>query len=156
MNIDITSLDFDGFAVGGSVGKNKEEMHELLKYTVPLLPEDKPNHLLGIGDLPSIDRSIPLGIDTFDSSYPTRSARHGILLTDEGNLDIKKARHATDFSPVIPGCQCPTCTRFTRGYLHHLFKANELISMGLASVHNLHYMVQRMKRYREQILNNEV
>ncbi|MBA3602987.1 MAG: tRNA guanosine(34) transglycosylase Tgt, partial [Parachlamydiaceae bacterium] len=84
----LTGLDFDGYAVGGSVGKNKEEMHDLLTYTMPLLPMDKPNHLLGIGDLPSIDRSIPLGIDTFDSSYPTRSARHGILLTDNGNLDI--------------------------------------------------------------------
>ncbi len=152
----LTALDFDGFAVGGSVGKDKEEMHALLSYTMPLLPKEKPNHLLGIGDLPSIDRSIPLGFDTFDSSYPTRSARHGILLTDNGNLDITKARHATDFSPVIPDCHCPTCKRFTRGYLHHLFKASELTSMTLASIHNLHYMVQRMQRYREQILNNDI
>lgn len=150
----LTALDFDGFAIGGSVGKNKEEMHELLKFTMPLLPEEKPNHLLGIGDLPSIDRSIPLGIDTFDSSYPTRAARHGILLTKHGHLDITKARFATDFTPVDPDCTCPCCTQFTAAYLHHLFKAHELTSMSLATAHNLHFMVQHMQRYREMILHD--
>lgn len=152
----LTALDFDGFAIGGSVGKNKEEMHELLTFTMPLLPEDKPNHLLGIGDLPSIDRSIPLGIDTFDSSYPTRSARHGVLLTDQGNLNITKKCFEQDFTPPVHGCQCPTCTQFSRAYLHHLFKAHELTSMSLATAHNLHYMVQHMQRYREMILENEI
>lgn len=150
----LTALDFDGFAIGGSVGKNKQEMHELLTFTLPLLPEEKPNHLLGIGDLPSIDRSIPLGIDTFDSSYPTRSARHGILLTAKGNLDITKARHATEYFPVDPECGCPCCANFSRAYLHHLFKAHELTSMSLASAHNLHFMVQHMRRYREMICDN--
>lgn len=152
----LTALDFDGFAIGGSVGKNKEEMHELLSYTLPLLPEDKPNHLLGIGDLPSIDRSLPLGIDTFDSSYPTRCARHGILLTDQGNLNITKKCFATDFSPPVPLCKCPTCSKFSRAYLHHLFKAHELTSMSLATAHNLHYMVHHMQRYREMILDNKI
>ncbi|MBA3238351.1 MAG: tRNA-guanosine(34) transglycosylase [Parachlamydiaceae bacterium] len=152
----LTALDFDGFSIGGSVGKNKDEMHELLSYTMPLLPPEKPNHLLGIGDLTSIDRSIPLGIDTFDSSYPTRSARHGVLLTDQGNLNITKACYAADFSPVDPECECPTCTKFTRGYLHHLFKANEITSMSLATAHNLHYMVQHMRKCREMILNDEI
>src|SRR3984957_6786740 len=100
-------------------------MHDLLSFTLPLLPPENPNHLLGIGDLPSIDRSIPLGIDTFDSSYPTRAARHGILLTNNGNLDITKARYALDFSPVDPDCLCPCCKNFTKAYLHHLFKAHE-------------------------------
>lgn len=152
----LTALDFDGFAIGGSVGKNKEEMHELLTFTMPLLPEEKPNHLLGIGDLPSIDRSIPLGIDTFDSSYPTRSARHGILLTDQGNLDITKKCFAQDFTPPVHQCLCPTCTKFSRAYLHHLFKAHELTSMSLATAHNLHYMVQHMQRFREMILDNRI
>lgn len=152
----LTSLDFDGFAIGGSVGKNKEEMHTLLSYTMPLLPPEKPNHLLGIGDLSSIDRSVPLGIDTFDSSYPTRAARHGVLFTDQDNLNITKACYAADFGPVVPNCLCSTCQKFSRAYLHHLFKARELTSMHLASIHNLHYMVQRMQYYREKILLNEI
>lgn len=150
----LTNLPFDGFAVGGSLGKNKTEMHNLLTYTLPLLPEEKPNHLLGIGDLPSIEQSIPLGIDTFDSSYPTKAARHGILLTKQGNLNITKKENALNFSPIEKDCQCPTCTRFSLAYLHHLFKARELTSMSLATTHNLHFMVKLMETYREQILNN--
>lgn len=152
----LTNQPFDGFAVGGSMGKTKDEMHKLLSFTMPLLPEDKPNHLLGIGDLPSLEKSIPLGIDTFDSSYPTRAARHGILFTAEGGLNITKAENALIFFPIEKDCQCPTCTKFTRAYLHHLFKAHELISMALASAHNLYYMVELMKKYREQIQNNEI
>lgn len=152
----LTNLPFDGYAVGGSVGKNKEEMHELLSFTMPRLPEEKPNHLLGIGDLPSIERSIPLGIDTFDSSYPTRAARHGVLLTSKGDLNITKAVNATKFAPIEEGCGCPTCSRFTAAYLHHLFKARELTSMSLATVHNLYYMVQLMQKYRQAILEDRV
>ena len=152
----LTGLAFDGFAIGGSMGKTKDEMHQLLSYVLPLLPVEKPNHLLGIGDLASIDRCVPLGIDTFDSSYPTRAARHGILLTAQGALNITKAENAAQFSPVEENCTCPTCTKFTRAYLHHLFKASELTSMSLATVHNLHYMVQLMQRYRDQILNDQI
>lgn len=152
----LTNLPFDGYAIGGSVGKNKEEMHELLSYTLPLLPEEKPNHLLGIGDLPSIERSIPLGIDTFDSSYPTRAARHGILLTAKGDLNITKAENARKFTPIEEGCKCPACSQFTLAYLHHLFKARELTSMTLATVHNVYYMVQLMQKYREEILEDRV
>lgn len=152
----LTGLPFDGYAIGGSVGKNKEEMHELLSFTLPLLPEDKPNHLLGIGDLPSIKRSIPLGIDTFDSSYPTRAARHGVLLTSKGDLNITKAENSAKFTPIEEDCGCPTCSRFTLAYLHHLFKARELTSMSLASVHNLYYMVRLMTQYRQDILEDKV
>lgn len=152
----LTNLPFDGFAIGGSMGKTKEEMHHLLSFTLPLLPEDKPNHLLGIGDLASIDRSVPLGIDTFDSSYPTRSARHGILFTAQGPLNVTKAENALNFSPIEKDCQCPTCTKFTLAYLHHLFKARELTSMALATVHNLYFMVQLMQRYREAILEDRI
>jgi queuine tRNA-ribosyltransferase len=150
----LTKLDFDGFAIGGSMGKNKEEMHTLLSYTLPLLPVEKPNHLLGIGDLTSIERCIPIGIDTFDSSYPTRAARHGVLLTAKGGIKITKAENATHFGPIEKGCTCPTCARFTLAYLHHLFKARELTCMSLATAHNLHFMVQLMKKYRENILEN--
>ena len=147
----LTKLPFDGFCIGGSVGKNKEEMHTLLSYTLPLLPEEKPNHLLGIGDLPSIERSIPLGIDTFDSSYPTRAARHGLLLTAEGPLNITKTENAGQFIPVEKDCGCATCKKFTRAYLHHLFKAKEMTCLSLATMHNLYYMVNLMANYREKI-----
>lgn len=152
----LTKLPFDGFAIGGSMGKNKDEMHNLLSYTLPLIPEEKPNHLLGIGDLGSIEKCVPLGIDTFDSSYPTRSARHGILLTAQGNKNITKAEFAGDFSPIEEGCGCPTCANFSSAYLHHLFKARELTSMSLASAHNLYFMVRRMKRYRELIMDGHI
>jgi queuine tRNA-ribosyltransferase len=152
----LTNLPFDGFCVGGSVGKNKEEMHELLKFTLPLLPEEKPNHLLGIGDLPSIDRSVPLGIDTFDSSYPTRAARHGILFTAEGALNVTKNENANHFSPIEKDCPCPTCKHFTLAYLHHLFKAREQTCMSLATAHNLSFMVRLMEVYRKLILDDLV
>lgn len=152
----LTKLPFNGFAIGGSMGKTKDEMHHMLSFTLPLLPEEMPNHLLGIGDLASIDRSVPLGIDTFDSSYPTRSARHGVLLTSQGGMNITKSENALNFGPIEKGCLCPTCTRFTAAYLHHLFKARELTSMSLASAHNLYFMVQWMQRYREMILEDRI
>lgn len=152
----LRNLPFDGYAIGGSVGKNKEEMHTLLMETLPQLPEDKPNHLLGIGDLPSIEKSVPLGIDTFDSSYPTRAARHGVLLTADGGINITKSCYEKNFSPIEKGCMCHTCTRFTLAYLHHLFKAKELTSMTLATIHNLHYIVQLMDRYRQAILSDQM
>lgn len=152
----LTSLPFNGFAIGGSMGKTKDEMHHMLAFTLPLLPEEMPNHLLGIGDIASIDRCVPLGIDTFDSSYPTRSARHGVLLTSQGGLNITKAENALNFGPIEKGCLCPTCTRFSAAYLHHLFKAHELTSMSLASAHNLYFMVQWMQRYREMILEDRI
>lgn len=152
----LTKLPFDGFAIGGSMGKNKEEMHTLLSYTLPHLPEEKPNHLLGIADLPSIDRCVPLGIDTFDSSYPTRSARHGILFTAQGPLNVTKAENASRFLPIEKGCGCPTCSKFTLAYLHHLYKAREMTAMSLATAHNLYYMVHLMRQYRENILDGRI
>jgi queuine tRNA-ribosyltransferase len=152
----LTGLAFDGFAIGGSMGKNKDEMHTLLSHTLPLLPEEKPNHLLGIGDLSSIERCVPLGIDTFDSSYPTRAARHGILFTAQGGLNVTKAENAINFSPIEKECGCPTCKRFTVAYLHHLFKAHELTSMSLATAHNLYFMVRLMQKYREDIVEDRI
>lgn len=151
----LTNLDFDGYAIGGSIGKNKQEMHTLLTNLMPRLPKDKPNHLLGIGDLPSLEQCVPLGIDTFDSSYPTRAARHGLLLTKEGGFKISSKIHGNVFGPPVAGCTCPTCTRFSLAYLHHLFKAGELTAYTLATVHNLHFMVELMKDYREKILRDE-
>ena len=152
----LTTLPFDGFAIGGSVGKNKEEMHELLTFTTKYLPEDKPIHLLGIGDLPSLTYSVPLGIDTFDSSYPTKAARHGVLLTPNEPLNITKGKYAQDFSPPDETCTCTTCQNYTKGYLHHLFKAKEFTAQSLSTIHNLHFMVQWMAHVRRLILEDRI
>lgn len=150
----LSSLPFDGFAIGGSLGKTKPEMVEMLSALMPQLPPERPNHLLGIGDLESLQQCIPLGIDTFDSSYPTRAARHGLLLTHEGGLKVLKAENANHFAPIEHGCPCWSCQHFSLAYIHHLFKANELIAYNLATVHNLHFMVDLMRRTREAILSN--
>ncbi len=147
----LTNLAFDGFAVGGSLGKTKPEMVRMLTEVMPQLPEEKPNHLLGIGDLESLEQCVPLGIDTFDSSYPTRAARHGLLLTKEGGIKVEKADHANHFGPIEHDCTCWSCTHFTLAYLHHLFKARELIAYTLATIHNLHFMVEKMAAYRKAI-----
>lgn len=152
----LTSLPFDGHAIGGSMGKNREEMIEMLSFLMPHLPQDKPNHLLGIGDLASIEPIITLGIDTFDSSHPTRCARHGLLFTTNGFVKIGNAINSTLFEPVDTTCSCYTCKHYTRAYIHHLFKANELSAYTLATIHNLHFMVQLMADYRQKILNDEL
>jgi queuine tRNA-ribosyltransferase len=152
----LSTLPFDGFAIGGSIGKTREEMVDMLSFLMPFLPSDKPNHLLGIGDTASLDECVPLGIDTFDSSYPTRSARHGVLLTKSGNLRILQSANSTKFEPIEEGCTCQTCKSFTRAYIHHLFKAREMTAGILASVHNLHFMVQLMNGYREKIMRDEI
>ncbi|MFI5332549.1 MAG: tRNA guanosine(34) transglycosylase Tgt [Candidatus Babeliales bacterium] len=152
----LTKLPFDGYAIGGSLGKTRTEMVDMLSYTVPLLPEDKPNHLLGIGDLDSLDACIRLGIDTFDSSHPTKCARHGLLFTTTGNLKIMHSSNRENFTPVDPDCTCIVCQKYTRAYLHHLFKAKEVTAHQLATIHNLHFMVQLMATYRNRIMNDEL
>jgi queuine tRNA-ribosyltransferase len=152
----LTAQSFDGFAIGGSLGKTRQEMIGMLKEMMPYLPEDKPNHLLGIGDLESIDLCVPLGIDTFDSSYPTRAARHGVLLTRQGHLKATKASNAAHFGPIEEGCGCPCCQKYSLAYIHHLFKAREITALTLATIHNLHFMVKLMERYRERILAGEL
>jgi len=152
----LTKLAFDGFAIGGSVGKNRVEMVEMLQTMMPHLPEEKPHHLLGIGDLDSLHACVPLGIDTFDSSYPTRAARHGLLLTQKGNLKVEKKECAENFGPIEEGCTCWTCQRFSLAYLHHLFKAHELTAYTLATIHNLHFMVELMRRIRQSIMENKI
>ncbi len=149
-------MPFDGYAIGGSLGKTKEQIFEMLSYTIPLLPADKPNHLLGIGDVFSIDQCIKLGIDTFDSSHPTRSARHGTLFTKNGLIKIGNSSMKHDFNSIEKECACFTCTHYTRAYLHHLFKAKEMTAYSLASIHNIYFMVQLMANYRAAILADEI
>lgn len=152
----LCAMPFDGFAIGGSLGKNREEMIEMLTHTMPIIPTEKPNHLLGIGDTKSLEQCVPLGLDTFDSSYPTRSARHGIALSKKGNVDLCKTSLAKNQNPIEEDCTCPTCQNHSLAYIHHLFKANELTALSLASIHNVWFMIQLMQSYRERILQDAI
>jgi queuine tRNA-ribosyltransferase len=153
----LTSLPFDGFAIGGSLGKDTAELVELLGHLMPQIPMDRPNHLLGIGDVGSILGSIPHGVDTFDSTFPTRNARHGQLMTrTRGTFNIQRAENASMHEPVCHQCACSLCRDHTVSYLHHLFKANEPTAVTLATAHNLHYMGWLMQSLREKILNDEL
>lgn len=152
----LTALPFDGFAIGGSLGKTREQMIEMLGHLMPHIPVDKPNHLLGIGDIYSLEPCVQLGLDTFDSSHPTRSARHGTLFTTKGLVKLANAANKNLFEPIDSACSCFTCKHYSRAYLHHLFKAKEMTGYTLASIHNLHFMVQLMAEYREKILRDEI
>ncbi len=152
----LTALPFDGFAIGGSVGKNHAEMHAMLSHTLNYLPKEKPNHLLGIADLPSIAMIIPLGIDTFDSSHPTKCARHGHLFTAKGTLKINQTKWKYTFEPVEQDCPCHTCKNYTVSYLHHLFKAHEATAHTLASLHNITFMNRLMQNYRQAIVQGDI
>jgi len=150
----LTNLAFDGFAIGGSLGKTREQMIAMLQNMMPFLPTDKPNHLLGIGDLPSLEPAIKLGIDTFDSSHPTRCARHGLIFTNNGMVKILNQKHRNDFTALDPNCECYTCRHYSKAYIRHLFKANELTAYYLTSLHNIYFMMQLMAKYRNDILND--
>ncbi len=152
----LASLPFDGMAIGGSFGKNHPEMLAMLDQLMPHLPYDRPNHLLGIGDLRSIEEIIKRGIDTFDSSYPTRCARHGLLFTNQGTHKVIQTKHKNNFNAIDPTCTCYTCQHYSAGYLHHLFKANELTGYTLATIHNLHFMIQLVHKIRAQIINGKL
>ncbi len=147
----LSQMPFDGFAIGGSLGKNLEQMAHMLHALMPHVPAEKPRHLLGIGEHRSIETIIKLGIDTFDSSYPTRCARHGLLLTNAGPQKILNARYKFQQNPIDPSCACATCTRYSASYLQHLFKAHELTAYTLATIHNLYFMNQFVLKIRQGI-----
>lgn len=144
----IGAMEFDGYAIGGNLGKSHEEMYSVIDWTVPLLPADRPRHLLGIGDVPSIFEAVERGCDTFDCVSPTRNARNGGALarSDFGEplanfrLNLRNARFAEDLRPIEPDCDCLTCRTASRSYLRHLFKAGESLGPQLATIHNLRFM----------------
>ncbi|MBL7053179.1 MAG: tRNA guanosine(34) transglycosylase Tgt [Candidatus Portnoybacteria bacterium] len=148
----IGQLPFDGFGIGGSFGKG--EMKKALDWVIPYLSEKKPRHLLGIGYLDDIKEAVKRGIDLFDCVYPTRLARHGTFLTDQGQLNIFKGGYKGDKRAIMKNCSCYTCQNFTRAYLHHLFKAKEMLGARLATFHNLHFMYQFMEKIRKDIKEN--
>jgi tRNA-guanine transglycosylase len=151
----ISSMDFDGIAIGGvSVGESKKEMENVLDWVTPHLPDDKPRHLLGVGEIDDIFTLIEHGMDTFDCVQPTRLARMGKLFKKHGELDITKARYAADFGPIEKQCSCYTCTNFTRAYLYHLFHVKELLAYRLATIHNLYFIHRLVSDIRSSIADN--
>lgn len=149
---EITSLEFPGYAIGGlSVGEPKDIMKEVLEYTTPLLPDKKPRYLMGVGDPVSLFNGVINGIDMFDCVLPTRIARNGTAMTSQGRVVIKNAKYAKDFTPLDPNCDCYTCRNYSRAYLRHLFKANEIFGLRLASYHNLYFLVNLMENIRQAI-----
>jgi queuine tRNA-ribosyltransferase len=156
----IGSLPFDAFCVGGSLGKSKADMHQVLEWSVPDLPDQSFRHLLGIGDVDDVFEAVARGIDSFDCVIPTRFARHGTLLVGPplGNprnrfrLNIWNAQYADDSGPVDPTCSCPLCRRFSRAYLRHLFQAEEGLGHRLASLHNVWFTQEMMRQIRSAIL----
>ena len=163
---ELARMDFDGYSIGGtSVGEDKKTNYKMLEDSLRYLPEDKPRYEMGIGAVNDILTAIEMGVDMFDCVLPTRIARHGTLMTSEGRINIKRQIYARDFTPVDPLCDCECCQKYTRAYIHHLYRANEGLGNTLMSIHNLRFLIKivegareaikqdRFKAYKEEILN---
>lgn len=148
----IGSMDFDGFGIGGSF--EKEDMSTVVKWVNEILPEDKPRHLLGIGEPEDLFMGVENGVDLFDCVGPTRIARNGTVFTKSGKINLLNAQFVRDFNTLDEGCECYTCTHYTRAYLSHLFRAKEMEAATLASIHNVYFITQLVDQMREAILNN--
>ncbi|MDS9471306.1 tRNA guanosine(34) transglycosylase Tgt [Sporosarcina pasteurii] len=149
---DLISMDFPGYAIGGlSVGESKEVMNEVLEFTTPLLPEDKPRYLMGVGSPRSLIDGAIRGVDMFDCVLPTRIARNGTLMTSKGRLVVRNATYKRDYGPIDENCTCYTCQNYSRAYIHHLIRADETFGLRLTSYHNLHFLLNMMEQVREAI-----
>ncbi|RXZ84512.1 tRNA guanosine(34) transglycosylase Tgt [Paenibacillaceae bacterium] len=154
---DLTSMDFPGYAIGGlSVGEPKPLMYEVLDYTVPLMPVQKPRYLMGVGSPDALLEGSIRGIDMFDCVLPTRIARNGTTMTSQGRLVVKNAAYADDMGPLDPACDCYTCTNYSRAYIRHLLKADETFGIRLTTFHNLHFLLQLMKDVRQAIMDDRL
>ncbi|MFM9327305.1 tRNA guanosine(34) transglycosylase Tgt [Paenibacillus mesotrionivorans] len=154
---DLTSLDFPGYAIGGlSVGESKELMYEVLEYTTPVLPANKPRYLMGVGSPDALIEGSIRGVDMFDCVLPTRIARNGTCMTSEGRLVVRNARFAEDFGPLDPKCNCYTCTHYSRAYIRHLIKADETFGLRLTTYHNLHFLLELMRNVRQAIQDDRL
>jgi queuine tRNA-ribosyltransferase len=150
----LVDLDFAGYAIGGlSVGETKADMHAILDIAVPLLPEGKPRYLMGVGAPEDLLEGVARGIDLFDCVLPTRLARNAALFTRQGRLNIRNAVWERDAMPIEEGCDCYTCCSFSRAYLRHLFKTGELLAYRLATIHNVHFLLQLMRDIRASIFD---
>ena len=148
----LAEMNFPGYAIGGlSVGEPKPLMYETLDYTVPLLPEDKPRYLMGVGSPDALWEGVERGVDMFDCVFPTRIARNGTSMTSVGRVLIRNAQFARDFKPLDPNCDCYTCKNYSRAYLRHLFKAGEMLGGHLLTYHNLYFLKKQMEAIKEGI-----
>jgi len=153
---ELIELDFDGYALGGlSVGEPKALMYEMINYTTPLLPKDKPHYLMGIGDLMDVLEAVAAGIDMFDCVMPTRNARNGTLFTSQGRISIKREEFKKDPGPLDPECGCYTCRKYSRAFLRHMFMSREILSMRLNSLHNLYFFMEFFRKMRDAIGKGE-
>lgn len=152
----LAEIDFDGFAIGGlSVGEPKEEMIKILDHTTPQMPENKPRYLMGVGRPEDIVEAVRRGVDMFDCVMPTRNARNGHLFTHQGVVKIRNQKHQFDTRPLDESCQCYTCQNYSRSYLRHLDKTNEMLGSRLNTIHNLYYYQELMQGIREAIANKQ-
>jgi queuine tRNA-ribosyltransferase len=148
----LVAIGFDGYAIGGlSVGEPKEDMRRILEFTAPRLPTGQPRYLMGVGTPADLLEAVALGVDMFDCVMPTRNARNGWLFTRNGVVKIRNAAHRADLAPLDAECGCYTCRHFTRAYLHHLFRAGEILGAHLNTLHNLHYYQELMAGMRRAI-----
>jgi queuine tRNA-ribosyltransferase len=148
----LVDIGFDGYAVGGlSVGETKPVMYEMIEASVPLLPEDKPRYLMGVGTPEDLVEGVDRGIDMFDCVMPTRNARNGTFFTTSGKVVIRNARYERDEKPIDPECGCSTCRTFTRAYLRHLFNAGEVLALRLGTIHNVFFYLNLMRNIRASI-----
>ena len=153
----ITNLDFPGYAIGGiSVGEPKEVFLDILNYTAPKMPENKPRYLMGVGSPDYLIEAAMAGIDMCDCVLPTRIARHGTAMTHNGKLVVRNGAYAEDFTPLDPECDCYTCKNYTRAYIRHLLNVNEILGMRLLSIHNLRFLTKLMDRVRIEIENDNL
>ena len=151
----ICSLDFDGFAIGGlSVGEEKEKTYEILNYTASLMPKEKPRYLMGVGTPEDIIIAVENGIDMFDCVFPTRAGRRGLFFTSIGRINIRNKKYEKDFSKPDPNCDCYTCRNYSRAYIRHLVKAEEILAYRLVTIHNLYFFKKLMEQIRESIKND--
>ncbi len=150
----IAQMDLDGYAIGGlAVGEPKEDMYRIISAVAPYAPENKPRYLMGVGTPGNILEAVSRGVDLFDCVMPSRNARHGHLFTKSGIININNAKYARDEKPIDEQCHCPVCQTYSRGYIRHLLKANEMLGMRLAVMHNLYFYNNLLKEVRETIEN---
>jgi len=152
----LTAMDFDGYALGGlSIGESKKDMYKVIDHTVPLLPGQKPRYLMGVGSPEDLLDSISMGIDIFDSVFPTRNARHSTIYSTQGKLNLSRSPFRKDLSPPDPECECYTCRNHTKAYLNHLLRQKELLGLRLATIHNLHFLMVLIEKCRVALKENE-
>lgn len=149
---DLVSMDFPGYAIGGlSVGEPKDLMYEVLEHTVPELPEDRPRYLMGVGSPDCLLEGVARGIDMFDCVLPTRIARNGTVFTKDGRIIVRDAIYARDMRPIDDECDCYACQHYSRAYIRHLLKANEILGVRLTSIHNVRFLIRLMEQIRKSI-----